>query len=62
MHDYHTALHFGVKAQENQDRVPTLDWLHKLHKIPYKARFIANSNSCTTTDLYPWRILICFSY
>ena len=28
----HTALHFGVKAKENQDKVPTLDWLLKLHK------------------------------
>ena len=26
-------------------------WLPKLHKTPYKARFIANSNSCTTTEL-----------
>ena len=26
-------------------------WLAKLHKRPYKARFIANSSSCTTTDL-----------
>ena len=26
-------------------------WLPKLHKIPYKARFIANSSSCTTTEL-----------
>ena len=25
--------------------------LPKLHKKPYKARFIANSSSCTTTDL-----------
>ena len=23
----HTALHFGVKAKENQDKVPTLSWL-----------------------------------
>ena len=23
-HGCHTALHFGVKAKENQDRVPTL--------------------------------------
>ena len=28
-----------------------LDWLPKLHKKPYKARFIANSSSCTTTEL-----------
>ena len=47
----HTALHFGVKAKENQDKVPTLYWLPKLHKKPYKARFIANSSSCTTTEL-----------
>ena len=50
-HGCHTALHFGVKAKENQDKVPTLYWLPKLHKRPYKARFIANSSSCTTTEL-----------
>jgi hypothetical protein len=26
-------------------------WLPKLHKSPYKARFIANSSSCTTTNI-----------
>ena len=26
-------------------------WLPKLHRRPYKARFIANSSSCTTTEL-----------
>ena len=50
-HGCHTALHFGVKAKENRDKVPTLYWLPKLHKKPYKARFIANSSSCTTTEL-----------
>ena len=25
-------------------------WLPKLHRRPYKARFIANSSSCTTTE------------
>ena len=30
-------------------------WLPKLHKRPYKARFIANSSSCTTTE--PYKIL-----
>ena len=47
----HTALHFGVKAKVSQDRVPTLHWLPKLHKKTYKARFIANSSSCTLTEL-----------
>ena len=32
----HTALHFGVKAKENQDKVPTLYWLPKLRKTPIK--------------------------
>ena len=51
-HDCHTALHFGVKAKENQDKVAKLYWLPKLHKKKtYKARFIANSSSCTTTEL-----------
>ena len=49
-HGCYTALHFGVKAKENQDRVPTLYWLYKLHKT-IKARFIANFSSCTTTEL-----------
>ena len=31
-HGHHTALHFGVKAKENQDKVHTLYWLSKLHK------------------------------
>ena len=26
-------------------------WLPKLHKKPYKAKFIANYSSCTTTEL-----------
>ena len=50
-HGCHTALNFGVKANENQDKVPTLYWLPKLHNKSYKARFIANSSSCTTTEL-----------
>ena len=49
-HGCHTALHFGVRAKENQDKVSTWYWLPKLHKT-YKARFIANSSSCTTTEI-----------
>ena len=33
-------------------RLPTMYWLPKLHKRPYKTRFIANSGSCTTTELF----------
>ena len=38
-----------MSIKEKQDRLPTLYWLPKLHKRPNKARFIANSSSCTTT-------------
>ena len=40
-----------MSIKEKQDRLPTLYWLPKLHKRSYKARFIANSSSCTTTVL-----------
>ena len=40
-----------MSIKEKQDRLPTLYWLPKLHKRPYKARFIANSSACTTTVL-----------
>ena len=36
---------------ENQKKLPTLYWLPKFHKQSYKLRFIANSSSCTTTEL-----------
>ena len=42
---------FAVSVNEDQERLPTFYWLPKLHKKPYKARFIANSSSCTTTEL-----------
>jgi hypothetical protein len=35
----------------NQDKLPTMYWIPKLHKSPYKSRFIANSSACTTTNL-----------
>ena len=42
---------FAVGITESQETLPTFNWLPKLHKRPYKARFIANSSSCTTTSL-----------
>ena len=42
---------FAADVKERQDRLRTMYWLPKLHKIPYKAWFIANSSSCTTTEL-----------
>ena len=48
-HCNHLALKFSVYVKERQGRLPKIYWLPKLHKRPYKA--IANSSSCTTTEL-----------
>ena len=42
---------FGLFVDEDHSKLPTLYWLPKLHKLPYKSRFIANSSACTTTEL-----------
>ena len=36
---------------DKQNRLATLYWISKLHKKPYKDRFIANYSSCTTTNI-----------
>ena len=41
-HCNHLALKFSVCVKERQDRLPTMFWLPKRHKRPYKTRFIAN--------------------
>ena len=38
-------------VNEGQGKLHTMYWLSKLNKRPYKARFIANSSSCSTTEL-----------
>ena len=47
------AFKFGVFVDEDHSKLPTIYWLPKLHKQPYKSHLIANSNSssCTTTEL-----------
>ena len=50
-HRCHMATKFGLFVDEDHSKLPTLYWLPKLHKRPYKSRFIANSSACTTTEL-----------
>ena len=50
-HRCHMPAKFGLFVDEDQSKFPTLYWLPKLHKRPYKSRFIANSSACTTTEL-----------
>ena len=45
------AAEFGLFVDEDHSKLLTLYWLHKLHKRPYKSRFIAKSSACTTTEL-----------
>ena len=45
------ATKFGLFVDEDHSKFPTFYWLLKLHKRPYKSRFIANSSACTTTEL-----------
>ena len=45
------AAKFGLYVDEDHSKLPTLYGLHKLHKRPYKSRFIANSSACCTTEL-----------
>ena len=42
-------LKFSVCVKERIDKRPSIYWLPKLHKRPYKARFIAISSICMTT-------------
>ena len=42
---------FDIKLQQKEKSLPQIYWIPKLHKTPYKARFIAGSSSCTTTRL-----------
>ena len=50
-HRCHMAAKFGLFVDEDHSKLPRLYCLPKLHKRPYKSRFIANSSACTTTEL-----------
>ena len=45
------AAKFGLFVDEDHIKLLTIYWLPKLHKRPYKSRFIANFSSYTTTEL-----------
>ena len=50
-HQCHMAAKFCVFVDEDHSKLPALYWLPKLHKRPYMSCFIANSSSCSTTEL-----------
>ena len=52
-HRCHIAAKFGVFVDKVHTccKLPASYWFPKLHKRSYKSRLIANSSSCTTTEL-----------
>ena len=42
---------FGVFVDEYHNKLPALYRLPNFHQRPYKSRCIANSSSCSTTEL-----------
>ena len=40
-----------LEMSEEDKNLPYLYWTPKLHKVPFKNRFIAGSSKCTTKDL-----------
>ena len=49
VHNINTLTKINVKIDKCE--LPTFYWLPKLHKRPYKSRFISNSIHCSTTIL-----------
>ena len=50
-HRFYMAAKFGVFVDEDQRKLPVLYWLLSFNKKNYKARFITNSSSFSTTEL-----------
>jgi len=42
---------FGIDVTDENKCIPKIFWNPKLHKTPYKARFIAGASNCTTKQL-----------
>ena len=49
--DDHIISTTELKATSNHRNVPTMYWLPKLHKNPFKFRFISASSKCSTTRI-----------
>ena len=53
MNNHISVLHsFGIDLTDSKElSLPKLFWIPKLHKYPYKQRFIAGSSTCSTKAL-----------
>ena len=48
---HHIDTHIKINVKIDKCELPTFYWLPKLHKNPFKLRFISNSRHCSTTIL-----------
>jgi hypothetical protein len=48
---------FGISTKDEELDLPSLYWIPKLHKCPFKQRYIAGSAKCSTKPLS--KLLIC---
>ena len=52
LQNHHSVmLTFGISLPEEDIDLPKLYWIPKLHKNPYKQRYIAGSAKCSTKPL-----------
>ena len=52
LHNHRSVLSsFGIQTREEDLDLPSLYWITKLHKNPYKQRYIAGSAKCSTKTL-----------
>ena len=50
-HNEELKVNYNISVKDKDMRLPKLFWIPKLHKNPYKFRFIAGARSCTTKRL-----------
>ena len=51
LQNHKSVLSFGINIKENEENLPSLYWIPKLHKTPYRERYIAGSSNCSTKHL-----------
>ena len=50
-HKEELRKNFNINVSDDNSSIPTLFWIPKLHKNPFKSRFIAGASKCTTKQL-----------
>ena len=49
--DDHVIATTALRAATTYNKLPTMYWIPKLHKNPYKSRFISASSKCSLTNI-----------